>query len=120
MNDCYADLCWSASSAESLGIDADRIAVAGCSTGATLAAAVAAMARDTGGPKIAFQMLLQSALDDRLNTPPMVEFAEPGAMEVGGAGGVRKWCYYLDECPAEMSPYAAPARAESLVGLPPA
>lgn len=120
VNDCYAALCWAASNAEDLGIDAGRIAVAGCSTGATLAAAVTLMARDMAGPKIAFQMLLQPALDDRLNTPSMAEFAEPGVMEAGRAGGVHKWRYYLGDSPGDVSPYAAPARAESLVGLPPA
>jgi acetyl esterase len=120
VNDCYASLLWAQANAASLGIDAERIAVAGCSTGATLAAALTLMARDTGGPKIAFQMLLQPALDDRLDTPSMAEFAEPGVMEAGRAGGVHKWRYYLGEAPAEVSPYAAPARAESLAGLPPA
>jgi acetyl esterase/lipase len=120
VNDCYAAVCWASANAESLGIDPDRIAVGGCSTGATLAAAVTLMARDTGTPKIAFQMLLQPALDDRLNTPSMAEFAEPGVMEAGRAGGVHKWRYYLGDRPAEVSSYAAPARAESLLGLPPA
>jgi acetyl esterase len=118
VNDCYAALCWAAANAASLGIDPDRIAVGGCSTGATLAAAVTLMARDAGGPKIAFQMLLQPALDDRLNTPSMAEFDEPGVMEAGRAGGVHKWRYYLGDSAADVSPYAAPARAESLVGLP--
>ncbi len=119
VHDCYAALCWVTDAAGDLGCDPARIAVAGCSTGATLAAATTLLARDQQGPAIAFQMLLQPALDDRLDTPSMREFAEPGRMEAGRAGGVHKWRYYLGESPGEVSPYAAPARAQDLTGLPP-
>ncbi len=120
VEDSYAATRWVATNTAELGLDPDRIAVAGCSTGATLAAAVVLMARDRGGPKLAFQMLLQPALDDRLDTPSMAEFAEPAAMEAGRAGGVHKWRYYLGDAPQTVSPYAAPARADDLTGLPPA
>ncbi|RJL27276.1 alpha/beta hydrolase [Bailinhaonella thermotolerans] len=118
VEDCYAALCWVAANAKELGADPGRIAVAGCSTGATLAAAVALMARDRGGPELAFQLLIQPAVDDRLDTPSMAEFAEPGPCEAGRAGSAHTWRYYL--AGAEAGPYAAPARAGSLRGLPPA
>lgn len=117
VEDCYAALCWLAANAAEIGVDAERLAVVGASTGATLAAAVALMARDRGGPKLAYQMLIQPCVDDRLDTPSMAEFNEPGPCEAGREGTAQTWQYYL--AGTEPTPYAAPARAESLAGLPP-
>jgi acetyl esterase/lipase len=119
VEDCYAGLAWTAAAAGELGVDRLLLAVAGCSTGGTLAAAVALMARDRGGPALAFQMLLYPALDDRMDTPSMDEFRQPGPMEAGRVGSAHKWRYYLGEDRTDVSPYAAPARAADLRGLPP-
>src|SRR5262249_47372743 len=43
----------------------------------------------------------------------------PGPMEAGRVGSAYKWRYYLGDDRADVSPYAAPARAEDLRGLPP-
>jgi acetyl esterase len=120
LEDGYAVLMWIAANAGDLDIDPARIALAGCSTGATLAAAVALLTRDRGGPRVAFQMLLQPALDDRLATASMSEFAEPGPSEAGRTGSAYIWRHYLGPDVGEVSPYAAPARATDLCGLPPA
>ncbi len=56
--DCYAAVKWLADNASALNCDAARIAAGGTSAGGNLAAAVALMARDRGGPKIAFQLLI--------------------------------------------------------------
>ncbi len=68
LEDCYAALIWTAAHAEELEIDRDRLVVAGASAGGALTAAVALMARDRQGPKIACQALLIPVLDDRLQT----------------------------------------------------
>lgn len=120
VEDCYAVLGWFAATAGRLDVDPDRIAVAGCSTGATLAAAVSLLARDRGGPRVAFQMLLQPALDDRLDTPSMRTFHDPGPSEAGRVGSAHIWRHYLGPDHGPVSPYAAPARATDLSGLPPA
>ena len=65
IDDCYAALLWTASMVEHLDIDATRLGVGGPSAGGALAAAVALMARDRGGPALAFQLLVYPCLDDR-------------------------------------------------------
>ncbi len=60
-----AGLTWMSDEAESLGIDLDRIAIAGASGGGGLTAALALMARDKGGPALIFQMPLYPMIDDR-------------------------------------------------------
>jgi acetyl esterase len=60
-DDAWAALNWVAEHARRLGGDPARLAVAGDSAGATLAAVVAIQARDAGGPGIAFQALVYPA-----------------------------------------------------------
>jgi acetyl esterase/lipase len=118
--DCYAALTWVWDDADRLGIDRDRIVVAGGSAGGALCAALTLMARDRGGPRIAFQLLLIPVTDDRLETPSMRQGASAPGFSGTAAEGM--WLHYLGEQydRSATSPYAAPARAESLAGLPPA
>lgn len=64
-DDCFAALRWMADQAEALGIDRDRIGITGESAGGGLAASVALMARDQGGPTLAAQFLTYPMLDHR-------------------------------------------------------
>jgi acetyl esterase len=66
--DCYAALLWMTGSASELGIDARRVGITGESAGGGLAAAVAQMARDRGGPKLAAQVLIYPMLDHRVGS----------------------------------------------------
>jgi acetyl esterase/lipase len=68
VNDCYAGLVWTADHAADLGYEPGRLIVAGGSAGGGLAAALALMARDKGGPALAGQMLIYPMLDDRNDT----------------------------------------------------
>ncbi len=61
--DCYAAFCWAAEHAEALGGEPGTISVGGESAGGNLAAVVALMARDRGGPKIALQVLSIAVTD---------------------------------------------------------
>lgn len=115
VEDCYAALSWTAASADDLGIDRSRLGVAGVSAGGGLAAAVALMARDRQGPVVAFQMLLFPVLDDRMESPSMTFVGTP---LFDGAAASRMWSSYLGESRTSTSPYAAPARADDLRGLP--
>ena len=63
--DCFDGLAWLVANAAELGIDPARIAIIGESAGGGLAAATALMARDTGGPKLAAQVLVYPMLDHR-------------------------------------------------------
>ncbi len=118
VEDCYAALAWTATEAKSLGIDPDHIGVMGQSAGGGLAAAVALLARDRGGPKLCFQCLGIPELDDRLETASMREFVDTPLWNRPNAEV--SWRYYLGDASGEVSPYAAPARAKDLSGLPPA
>jgi acetyl esterase len=116
LDDAYAALIWTAEHAGEFGVDPGRIAVGGHSAGANLAAAVALVARDRQGPPIHFQLLNEAALDDRQETWSQRNFTDtPWATRANVAAS---WRHYLGSAPA--TPYAAPARAADLAGLPPA
>ena len=117
LEDCYAALQWLHGSAEELVVDTGRIAVMGQSAGGGLAAALALLARDRGGPALCFQVLGIPELDDRLDTDSMRVFTDTPLWSRPNA--ILSWQHYLDGA-TEVSPYAAPARATDLAGLPPA
>ncbi|MFI6513239.1 alpha/beta hydrolase [Streptosporangium sp. NPDC050855] len=116
LDDVHAVLTWTARHAAELGVDPERIAVGGHSAGAGLAAAVALRARDLQGPPICFQLLNQPGLDDRQQTWSARNFTDTPWMNRNKT--TQLWGHYLGSTPA--SPYAAPARATDLSGLPPA
>ncbi len=116
LTDCYRVLEFLWSEGPKLNLDRDFIAVGGSSAGANLAAAVALLARDRRGPKICFQMLLVPALDDRLETTSARQFTDVPGFARPEAEVMWRW--YLGENPEDVSPYAAPARAGDLSGLP--
>ncbi|MBV9792554.1 MAG: alpha/beta hydrolase [Actinobacteria bacterium] len=119
VEDCYAGLVWTAAHADELNIDPGRIVVAGGSAGGGLAAAVALLARDRGGPALFGQFLMCPMLDDRNDTPSAVQMAGLGVWD--HASNEVGWTALLgDQRGAlDVSPYAAPARATDLSGLPP-
>ncbi|MFC9710427.1 alpha/beta hydrolase [Paenibacillus sp. NPDC056933] len=121
IEDCYAGLVWmTTEAAELLGIDVNRVAIAGASGGGGLTAALALMARDKGGPSIIFQMPLYPMLDNRNIMPSSHEITEEGAVW-NRKDNLAAWNMYLGEendVSAE-SPYAVPSRADNLAGLPP-
>ena len=120
LDDCYAGLAWFASAAAELGIDSGRIAIGGGSAGAGIAAGLALLARDRGAIEVCFQLLVYPMLDDRNTTPSSHAITEPRVWNRGS--NLAGWDAYLaGRAGTEgVSPYAAPARATELAGLPPA
>ncbi|GII65479.1 esterase [Sphaerisporangium krabiense] len=120
VEDCYAGLVWTAKNAGEIGVDPARLAVGGSSAGGGLAAGTVLLARDRGGPQVVFQMLLSPMLDDRNVTPSSREFDEAVLWSRGE--NLFGWTALLgaDTGTTAVSPYAAPARAADLSGLPPA
>ncbi|MFG2988989.1 alpha/beta hydrolase [Streptomyces sp. NPDC048257] len=116
LDDAYAVLNWAYAHAAELGADPARIAVAGHSAGAGLAAAVALRARDEQGPPIRFQLLNEPMLDDRQETWSQRTFTETPWHDRQKITVM--WRNYLG--PRQATAYAAPARATDLSGLPPA
>lgn len=101
-----------------VAIDGRRLCVGGSSAGGALAAALTLWSRDQGGPPLAFQFLVYPVTDDRLATDSIKKFWEgPGW---NGAATEKMWSHYLGSPATAPGPYAAPARAASLSGLPPA
>lgn len=118
VEDCYAGLVWVSEHAEELGIDPDRLVIAGQSAGGGLAAGTALLARDRQGPSLLAQILVSPMLDDRDETVSTVQ--------IDGVGVADRqltrfgWDAYLGTRRAtdEVSVYAAPARSTDLAGLP--
>jgi acetyl esterase len=79
--------------ASELGIDPDRLGVVGESAGGGLAAALALLARDRGGPALCFQFLGFPELDDRLETPSMRAFTDTPMFNRPDAE--HSWDHYL-------------------------
>ncbi len=119
LEDCYAGLKWLHDNARELGVDPARIAIKGESAGGGLGAGLALLARDRGEVPVVFQCLTYPMIDDRPAAEPhpyVGEFIwDPDSNHFG-------WSSYLGREPGGdgVSPYAAPARAEDLKGLPPA
>jgi len=118
LEDCYAATSWAAAHAAELGGDPDRLVVIGDSAGGNLAAAVALVARDRGGPKIAQQVLLYPATDHSFDTPSYRDNAEGYMLTREGMRWF--WRNYLNNEEEGRNPYASPLRAADLAGLPPA
>jgi len=120
VEDCYAGLVWMAGAADELGFDPSRLAIYGGSAGGGLAAGTALMARDRGGPALCFQALIYPMLDDRDQTPSVHEFTDIGVWDRDA--NLEGWRALLGDRVGgdDVSPYAAPARATDLGGLPPA
>jgi acetyl esterase/lipase len=117
VEDCYAALRWTAEHASELGGDPARLVVAGDSAGGGLAAAVALLARDRKGPPLARQVLIYPMLDDRTVTRPP---NAPTIVTWGYSDNATGWNALLGDAAgtSDVSPYAAPARATDLTGLP--
>ena len=115
LDDAAAVLRWVSADATELGVDAARLAVAGSSAGAALAACLAHGAGDGTLPAVVFQLLHQPVLDDRA-TASKAEFCTSPAFDSEAAGLM--WRYYLG--PANAPDAAVPARRSRLGGLPPA
>ncbi len=116
VEDCYAGLVWTAKNAADLGIDVTRFAIYGGSAGGGLALGTALLARDRGGPALAFMMPIYPMIDDTNTTPSSHEVTDIGIWDRDG--NIEAWAWYLGGAPADQ--YAAPTRAADVSGLPPA
>nr|WP_090278784.1 alpha/beta hydrolase [Mycolicibacterium komanii]CRL74438.1 esterase/lipase [Mycolicibacterium komanii] len=119
VDDVWAVTQWVAEHADELRVDASRLAVAGDSAGGNLAAVVALLARDAGGPAMRFQLLWYPATTWDTSLPSFAENAGAPILDLPAIGGFSRW-YVGDMDLSDMPATLAPARAEDLSGLPPA
>ena len=117
--DAFAALQWCAAHGHEIGIDPQRVAVAGDSAGGNLAAVAALMARDAGGPDIRLQVLVYPVTDYACDTESYRTYAEGyGALEAQSMRWFRD--HYLRGEADRHDWRAAPLCAGDLSGLPPA
>src|SRR5690606_37169655 len=101
-----------------IGGDPSSLAVGGDGAGGNLAAVVAQMARDRGGPTVSLQVLIYPVTDFRFDTPSHLDPGDPTVLQSDEVQYF--WQEYLPDPDASAQPYASPLRAPSLAGLPPA
>jgi acetyl esterase len=118
VDDAIASTKWIAENAKQFGIDASRLMVGGDSAGGNLAAVVAIAARDGNGPDIAGQLLIYPAIDFAMTHP---SHREPET-SILLTHSVIRWFrdHYLSGAADVHDWRASPARATTLIGLPPA
>jgi len=118
VDDSIAATRWIADNASTFGIDPNRIFIGGDSAGGNLSAVVAIHARDSGGPKLAGQVLIYPATDFSMSHPSHLD-PDTGALltrsligwfrtqYLNGNGDIDDW-------------RASPLRIKDFKGLPPA
>lgn len=118
VEDCYAALTWMTNKKKSrLPIKKDRVAIVGDSAGGGLAVAVAMKARDEKGPEVCFDMPLYPQLDYTDTTESSYQITDPRVWN--RSANQFAWNAYLGRNKQNVEPYASPAHASNLEGMPP-
>ncbi|MEB3981791.1 alpha/beta hydrolase [Mycobacterium sp. 663a-19] len=115
-DDAYTATEWLSRNADEIGVDADRLAVAGDSAGGSLAAAVALAARDRAGPPIRAQVLLYPGLDRDMAAASITALADAPMLTRDDIDYLHALCDGAGALPRD--PYLVPAYARDLSGLP--
>lgn len=122
VDDCWSALQWVGEHAGELGGDPKRIAVAGDSAGGNLSAVMAQLARDHGGPALAFQLLWYPSLIGDLSLPSFTENADAPILDRNVIDAFLQW--YVPDVdindPTGLPAKLAPANAADFSGLAPA
>jgi acetyl esterase len=114
-DDAYAAAAWVAAELAGGG----PIVVAGDSAGGNLAAVTALRARDRGGPQIALQVLIYPVTDSDTTTDHYAKYRDTHFI-LNAPDMEWFWDHYAPDADDRTHPDAAPLRAQSLAGLPPA
>lgn len=114
--DAYAALRWLTANAAELGLEPQRLAVAGDDAGGNIAAAATLIARDRNGPALAAQLLIGPMLD-----PSMTLLGDPERLrsDLQPTTCARRYAQYLPRPQERLHPYASPLTSRRLHELPP-
>lgn len=119
INEIYAATKWVAEHGNEINVDGKKMAVAGNSAGANMAAVSTLMAKEKNGPEIKLQLLMWPIVDADFETDSYKEFGEQRFLTTS----MIKWMYdmYLPDLSKRKEIYASPLQAtvEQLKGLPP-
>ena len=119
INQAYAATKWVAEHGKEIKVDGKRLAVAGNSVGGNMAAVVALMAKDKGGPKLRSEILFWPVTDANFETESYKQFAEGHFL----SRNMMKWFWdnYTKDAAKRNEITASPLRAsvDQLKGLPP-
>jgi acetyl esterase len=119
VEDSWAALGWVHDNAAGLGADPARLGVHGDSAGANLAAVVALMARDAGGPQLRLQSLVYPVADYTLSSASYTKYAEGcGVLTKAAMAWFRD--HYLRSAADAEDWHASPLKATSFAGVAPA
>jgi acetyl esterase len=115
--DCYDATVWAVENASFLGANPNQVAVMGDSAGGNLATVVAMMARDKGGPKISYQVLIYPTTDATLSKDSINKLAKGYILTKETMQWfVKKYCGHVEDL---KQPYLSPLFAD-LKNMPPA
>lgn len=117
LEDCVDATGWVAEHLTDVGGNGSFLAVAGDSAGGNLAAAVALVARDEGGPTLDHQLLVYPVVDRDFTTPSYERYGDAGYL-LDRPTMEWYWRNYVGD--GDPAGYAAPLQVGSLAGLPPA
>lgn len=118
VEDAFAAMAWVADNVERLDGDPSRLAVVGDSAGGNLAAVTCLLARDAGGPPIAFQALVYPSTDLRGGYPSIEENADALFLPADTLSWFIEQYLVSPEDAADWR--ASPILASDLTSLPPA
>lgn len=114
--DCYTGLRYVWDNSTLLNINRNKLAVGGDSSGGALAAAAALKARDEGGIKLCFQMLIYPVTDMRMQTESMKKYTDSPLWNA--RLNKKMWKLYLRNKDHKPSEYASPMLAKDFSRLP--
>ena len=118
LDDAFAATVWTVGHTEALSVDVSRVAVGGASAGGNLAAAVTLMARERGGPDLAYQLLVYPSVGSDDSSQSFRDNGEGYGLDRATMDWY--WRHYLRDDADATNPLVAPMLANDLSGLPPA
>jgi acetyl esterase/lipase len=119
INEIYAATKWVAEHGTEINVDSSRLAIVGNSVGGNMTAVTALQAKEKGGPKIKFLLMMWPIVDANFETESYKKFGQDRFLTTT----LMKWMYnmYIKDPEQRRSIYASPLQAstEQLRGLPP-